>query len=161
MDIKFTGPVIFVEDMKVARQFYEGVLGQTVVMDLGLNVAYTGGLALWQRAHANQIVFGKEPAGPRPLTHPEAELVFETRDLDEAAARLDAAGVQYAHRMTEMPWAQRVIRFYDPDGHLCEIGEPMDVVVLRYLSQGMNAEDVAQRTFMPLEIVQQIAAARG
>lgn len=160
MEIKFTGTVFFVEDLKIARHFYEEVLGQTVIMDLDLNVAYTGGLAIWQRAHANQVVFGQAPVQPRPLTHPEAELVFETRELDEAAQRLDAANVKYVHRMTEMPWAQRVIRFYDPDGHLIEVGEPMDVVVLRHLTQGLSVEETVQRTFMPLEIVQQIAAAR-
>jgi hypothetical protein len=50
-----------------------------------------------------------------------------------------------------------VFRVYDPDGHIVEIGEPMPVVIHRFLAQGMSAEEAAERTSMPLEIVQKIA----
>jgi catechol 2,3-dioxygenase-like lactoylglutathione lyase family enzyme len=54
---------------------------------------------------------------------------------------------------------QRVFRVYDPDGHIVELGEPMPVVILRFVSQGMSAEAIAQRTSMPVPIVQQIIQA--
>ena len=38
-----------------------------------------------------------------------------------------------------------------------EIGEPMSIVIARFLAQGMTAEAVAERTLMPLEFVQQIS----
>jgi hypothetical protein len=38
------------------------------------------------------------------------------------------------------------------------MGEPMPVVIQRFLTQGMSAEAVAEKTSMPLEIVQQVAA---
>jgi hypothetical protein len=59
--------------------------------------------------------------------------------------------------LREQPWGQRVFRVYDPDGHIVEIGEPMPVVIQRFLAQGMSAEEAAERTSMPLEIVQKIA----
>jgi hypothetical protein len=67
------------------------------------------------------------------------------------------AGVQFVHPLREHPWGQRVFRLYDPDGHIVELGEPMPVVIQRFLVQHMSAEEIAQRTSMPLEIVQQIA----
>ena len=43
-------------------------------------------------------------------------------------------------------------------GHIIEVGEPMSVVVSRLLGQGMSVEQAAERTGMPVEAVQQIAA---
>lgn len=28
-------------------------------------------------------------------------------------------------RLTELPWGQKLLRFYDPDGHLIEVRTPM------------------------------------
>jgi hypothetical protein len=61
------------------------------------------------------------------------------------------------HPVVEQPWGQRVFRVYDPDGHVVEIGEPMDAVIRRFLEQGMTVEEAAPRTSMPLEIVRAIA----
>jgi catechol 2,3-dioxygenase-like lactoylglutathione lyase family enzyme len=157
MEIKFPGPVIFVKDIQASRRFYEDLLGQTVALDLGVNVGYVGGLAIWQREHAHEMIFtlgaGKSAPEPQPTHYNFAELVFETADLDEAIRRLDAAGVEWIHRLVEMPWRQRVARCYDPDGHMLELGEPMDVVVHRLVGQGLSVEDAAHQTGMPLPVV--------
>ena len=86
------------------------------------------------------------------------ELYFETGDLDTVLQRLTDADVALVHPLREQPWGQRVFRCFDPDGHIVEVGEPMPVVISRYLSQGMSAEEAADRTSMPLDIVRQIAA---
>jgi hypothetical protein len=62
------------------------------------------------------------------------------------------------HPLREQPWGQRVFRCFDPDGHIVEVGEPMPVVIGRYLSQGMSVEEATERTSMPLDIVRQIAS---
>jgi catechol 2,3-dioxygenase-like lactoylglutathione lyase family enzyme len=158
MQFKFLSATLFVNDIKTSRQFYEEVLGQKVDMDFGLSLSYVGGFALWQREHAMQVIFDKKTPGVTPGGQPELELGFETDDLDAAIRRLDAAGVKYEHPLVEQPWGQRVVRFYDPDQHLIELGEPMTVVVSRLLSQGQSIQQVAEQTAMPLELVQQIAA---
>jgi hypothetical protein len=89
------------------------------------------------------------------------ELYFETGDLDTVLQRLMDVGVTLVHPLREQPWGQRVFRCFDPDGHIVEVGEPMPVVLSRYLSQGMSAEEAAERTSMPLDIVRQIAASAG
>ncbi|MCE1252435.1 MAG: VOC family protein [Anaerolineae bacterium] len=157
MEIKLTSAVIFVKDIQNSRRFYEEVLGQKVLMDHGPNVGYEGGFALWQRDHASQIIFN-HPASDESVRNNNAELYFETFELDNALLKLQAENVAFIHPMLEQPWGQRVFRFYDPDGHIIELGEPMPAVIQRFLAQGLTAEAIAERTFMPLEIVKQLCA---
>ncbi len=157
MDTKFQSSVIFVKDIKASRQFYEGLLGQKVLMDHGPNVGFEGGFAIWQADHARQTIFGRSPGEASRLGHENCELYFETNDLDALLTRVSNAGVQFVHPLREQPWGQRVFRLYDPDGHIVEVGEPMPVVISRFLAQGMTVEQIAQHTSMPTEIVQAIA----
>lgn len=156
MEINLVSSVLFVADMAAARRFYEEVLGQQVLMDHGPNVGYKGGFALWQQDHARQVVFGAKAPEAAPAKKLAAELYFETAALDEVFAKLTKTGVEFIHTMVEQPWGQRVIRFYDPDGHIIEVGEPMNCVIERMSKEGLSAEDIVKRTFMPLEIVNQI-----
>jgi catechol 2,3-dioxygenase-like lactoylglutathione lyase family enzyme len=159
MAIKFIGPVFLVKDIQVSRRFYEEVLGQQVDMDFGVNVGYVGGLAIWQREHAEEMIFrhGAQTGEVQPAHSRQAEMVFETAELDEAVRRLEGFGVEWVHGLTEMPWAQRVARCYDPDGHLLEIGEPMDAVVHRLVGAGLSVEEAAGKTGMPVERVREMA----
>jgi catechol 2,3-dioxygenase-like lactoylglutathione lyase family enzyme len=155
MIIKYESAVIMVKDVGVSRQFYEEVLGQEVDLDFGPNVSFAGGrFAIWQVDHAHEIVLG-EPSSE--VGQGEMEIYFETDDLDGAMQRLANAGVELVHPLREQPWGQRVVRLYDPDRHMVEVGEPMSVVVMRFLDQGMSAEQTAELTGMPVEVVQQIA----
>ena len=43
----------------------------------------------------------------------------------EAMARIYEMPVKYVNRLMEHSWGQKVIRFYDPDGNLIEVGTPM------------------------------------
>ena len=160
----FRSSVLFVEDMGAARAFYEGLLQQEVAQDLGVNVSYTAGFSLWERAHADSVIFGGDPATAQavPDSGPQTaslELYFETADVPGIWDVLTGAGIQAVHEIREQPWGQRVCRVYDPDHNIVEFGEPMDVVIRRFLHSGMTVEEVAARTFMPVDIVGQIAAA--
>jgi catechol 2,3-dioxygenase-like lactoylglutathione lyase family enzyme len=165
MDIKFQSSVIFVQDIEASRRFYRDLLGQEVAMDHGPNVGFVGGFAIWQVEHACEVMFDRPPHRPNvpmgsqagQLGRENLELYFESADLDAVWARLSEAKVSLAHPLREQPWGQRVFRIYDPDGHIVEVGEPMPVVILRFLGQGMSLNEVAGRTSMPLEIVRQIA----
>lgn len=159
MNVQFRSAVLLVDDIAAARRFYEGLLGQTVLIDHGPNVGFAGGFALWQAEHAAATVgAGWEPAAGGRCGH--GELYFECDDLDAAWAALVAAGAPMAHPIREQPWGQRVLRVYDPDGHLVELGEPMEVVVRRFLAAGLTVEAVATRTAMPPAVVAQLAGTR-
>ena len=71
------------------------------------------------------------------------ELYFEEDDFDSFAEKLKECDVEYVHPVIEHSWGQRVVRFYDPDKHIIEVGENMKVV-------GMTPEQVAQRMDVPL-----------
>jgi predicted enzyme related to lactoylglutathione lyase len=156
MNIKFESAVVLVKDVATSRQFYEGVLEQEVFMDFGPNVSFAGGaFAIWQVDHAHGIMFGK-PSGE--VGQGEMEVYFESDDVNGVVERFEEAGVKFVHPMREQPWGQRVVRVYDPDGHIVEVGEPIPVFVTRFLSQGISVEQAAERTGIPVEAVQQIAA---
>jgi hypothetical protein len=124
-------------------------------MDFGPNVSFTdGAFAIWQVDHAHEIMFGKPSS---EVGQGEMEFYFESEDLAAVVERFQEAGVELVHPLREQPWGQRVVRVYDPDRHIIEVGEPMSVVVSRFLDQGMSAEQATERTGMPVEVVQQIA----
>ncbi len=87
------------------------------------------------------------------------ELYFESDEPDAVYSRLVQSGVTFIHNLLEQPWGQRVIRFYDPDNHIVEIGEPMTAVIKRFLASGMTEAAVAAKTSMPLEEVLRIKSA--
>ena len=52
-------------------------------------------------------------------------------------------------------WGQRVLRVYDPDGHVIEIGEAMEMVVRRLQGQGLLLGQTCEKTGMPEAFVAQ------
>lgn len=147
--MKFTSPLFAVRSIEAAKTFYQEVLGQTIILDHGTNVTFAGGFAL-QEDFAGLVGF---PAERTQWKAYNGELYFETEALDADAARVKEAGAELLHDIKEYPWGQRVIRFFDPDGNLIEVGESMRSVGRRFLAQGMSLEEVARRTQHPIELV--------
>ena len=56
-----------------------------------------------------------------------AELYFEECDIEGFIERLERVypEVRYVNRLMTHSWGQSVVRFYDPDGNLIEVGTPM------------------------------------
>ena len=152
--MKFICPLIVVRDVGVSRAFYEGVLGQSVGHDLGENVAFEGGFAIHLRSHFASLIGVDE--GDITVRSKNTELYFEEDDLDAFLERLNHTGsIEYVHGLVEQPWGQRAVRLYDPDGHIVEVGEPMENVARRFLASGLSIEETARRTLMPEEFVRQ------
>jgi catechol 2,3-dioxygenase-like lactoylglutathione lyase family enzyme len=122
--LRFICPLIVVEDVAASRRFYEEVLGQTVAADHGENVVFEGGFAIHLKAHFRGLL-GDEAVHPIGVRTHNAELYFESDELEVVQARLEQAGAGFVHRVRAQPWGQRVLRAYDPDGHLIEVGEPI------------------------------------
>ena len=82
-----------------------------------------------------------------------AEVVFEEQDFDGFLNKLkDYPDIKYLGEVMEHSWGQRVIRFYDLDGHLIEVGEDMKMVIMRFLDTGMSMEEAVSYT--PLVIME-------
>lgn len=73
-----------------------------------------------------------------------AEIVFEEQDFEGFLRKLkERQDIEYLGEVIEHSWGQRVIRFYDLDGHIIEVGEDMKMVIRRFLASGMTMEDVS------------------
>ena len=81
------------------------------------------------------------------------EIYFEEDDFDKFVNKLKECDIEYVHPVIEHSWGQRVVRFYDPDRHIIEVGENMKNVCRRFLENGMTAEQVAKRMDVPIKFV--------
>lgn len=150
--MKYTCTLIAVKDMEKAKQFYHDVLGLEVVADFGANATLTGGIALqtidtWKdfiHKRGEEIFFENNAW----------ELYFEEDDMDAFTARLNRIkGIEYVHPLFEHSWGQKVVRFYDPDKHIIEVGENMGMVVRRFINTGLTVEETAARMDVPADYV--------
>lgn len=48
------------------------------------------------------------------------------------------------------------MRFFDPDQHLIEVGEPVPVLVKNLSERGLNPKEIAEKTGIPLEVVEKL-----
>ncbi|NLU33200.1 MAG: glyoxalase [Clostridiaceae bacterium] len=156
MKIKFNAAVLMVKDIDVSRRFYETVMKQEVQMDLGKNIVFKAGFSLWEAGCAHPVIFGKPFDPSEPRGYDQLEMYFESENIDEVYSALKASGVEFVHEIVEQPWAQKVFRVYDPDRNVVEVGEPMEIVIKRLLNSGMTELEIAQKTYMPLEAVQEV-----
>ena len=149
MELK--NPLLAVADMERSLAFYETVLGLRVVLDFGANKTLTGGLCLqtldtWRSfLGTDQVAFGGN----------DAEIYFEEDRFDAFAERLSTLPIQYVNPVKEHRWGQRVVRFYDPDRHIIEVGENMAAVCRRFLDSGLTPEQTAERMDVSLEYVRE------
>ena len=125
--------VLAVADIATARKFYEELFGLEVWQDYGINVSFTCGLAL-QQAFGWLVGLPEERIAKRPNN---MEICFEEPDFDGFLKRLE-----------RFPGIDRLgtVTFYDPDGHIIEVGEEMKTVIERFLATGMTLEEVSVRT---------------
>lgn len=152
--LRFDAPLIVVTDMARSRRFYEQLLGQRVKFDFGPNVPFEG-FSLHLQSHFQSLLGDTAQYPVTPKAH-WGELYFETDELEPIYGRLREAGVEFIHPICEQPWGQRVMRFYDPDGHILEIGETMQAVVWRLHQQGLSMERINEKSAMPREFIEQV-----
>ena len=120
--MKLKNVLIVVKDIERSRQFYHDLFGLEMVLDNDGNMILTEGLVLqeekyWTKFLCREIV-------------PEnnaSELYFEESNIEEFAEKLEKhyPKVKYVNRLMTHSWGQKVIRFYDPDGNLIEVGTPV------------------------------------
>ena len=149
--MKLKNILFVVNDIEKSKSFYKELFGLDVVTDFGENVILTEGLVLqerklWETFIEKDVVFEGN----------DAELYFEENDIDGFLAKLNESNfpIKYLNKCKEHDWGQRVIRMYDLDMHVIEIGESMEYVAKRYLNTGMTVEEVAKKTQLPLSQVE-------
>ena len=98
------------------------LFGLTKILEQEGNMILTEGLVL-QEEKIWQEAIGQEIQGNRN----SCELYFEEADIEGFISKLESMypEVKYVNRLMTHSWGQKVIRFYDPDGNLIEVGTPM------------------------------------
>lgn len=151
--MRFRCPVIAVSDLEASKRFYETVLNQKIVLDLGWNVTFQGGFAI-QYNFAELVSIDKDTVINKSHNF---ELYFEEDQFDDFVEHLKKFdNIQYVHPPKKYDWQQRVIRIYDPDNHIIEIGESMAVIAKRLLNEGYSVEEIARIIQHPVEFVKSV-----
>lgn len=151
IDMKFKLTLLAVKDVNVSKQFYKEIFNQEVVLDLGRNVTFSGGFAIqedfaWLTDLPVNSVIEKSN---------NMELYFEVDDFDGFIQKIkNYRNIEYVHQPKKYEWHQRVVRIYDPDHHIIEIGESMAVIARRYLAEGYSVEETSKIIQHPIEFVE-------
>ena len=119
--MKLKNTLIVVKDIEKSRKFYQDLFGIELVLDNDGNMILTEGLVLqdekiWKSFLDRDIV---------PKSN-SCELYFEEQDIESFIEKLERLypSIEYVNRLMTHSWGQRVIRFYDLDGNLIEVGTP-------------------------------------
>jgi len=120
--MKLKNILIVVKDIEKSRVFYHDLFGIDMVLDNDGNMVLTEGLVLqdetiWKNFLDRDIV----------TKNNSCELYFEEQDIESFIEKLERLypTIEYVNHLMTHSWGQRVIRFYDLDGNLIEVGTPM------------------------------------
>ena len=114
--------LIAVKDVERSRKFYRDLFGLETILNQEGNAILTEGLVLQDR-RIWQECLGKEIAAENHAS----ELYFEEKEIEKFVEKLESGDfpVVYVTKLMQYPSGKKIVRFYDPDGNLIEVGTPM------------------------------------
>ena len=120
--MKLRNILIVVKDIEKSKRFYHDLFGIDMILDNDGNMILTEGLVLQEEKIWSDFL-GKEIV---PKSN-SCELYFEEPDIEGFVEKLERLypSVEYVNRLMTHAWGQKVVRFYDLDGNLIEVGTPM------------------------------------
>ena len=120
--MKFKNVLIVVKDIERSRRFYHDLFGLEMILDNDGNMILTEGLVLQEEKYWTEFL-GREIV---PENN-SFEHYFEESNIEGFIEKLEKyyPDVKYVNRLMTHSWGQKVIRFYDPDGNLIEVGTPV------------------------------------
>lgn len=120
--MKLKNILIVVKDIEKSKKYYKDLFGLEMLLDNGGNMILTEGLVLqdikcWKDCIKQNIIERNN----------SCELYFEEPYIEEFVEKLDRMypDTVYVNRLMTHSWGKKVIRFYDLDGNLIEVGTPM------------------------------------
>lgn len=149
--MKYICTLLTVEDIDKSRYFYENTLGLKVTADFGENITFIGKFAIHKKSHFSEIIESEINFG-----HNNIELYFEVDDIEKISENLKNKNVKFLHDIKVMPWAQKVIRVYDPDNYIIEFGESMKNVAITLYNNGLKISHISEITLLSIDILENI-----
>lgn len=120
--MKLRNILIVVKDIERSKRYYHDLFGLDMILDNGGNMILTEGLVLqeekyWVEFLGKEIIPGNN----------SCELYFEEKDIEAFVEKLNRLypETEYVNTLMTHSWGQKVIRFYDLDGNLIEVGTPV------------------------------------
>lgn len=117
-----TAITLFVEELDVARQFYQSVFGLAIVFEDESSVCFRFQntlINLLSIASAPELI---EPAVVAPRdAGSRLQFTITVEDVDAMCAELIGRGVVLLNGPMNRPWGIRTACFTDPDGYIWEI----------------------------------------
>jgi len=141
--VGFKSTILVVEDVKKSRKLYEDILKCKVVDDFGeYNVGFEDGLALYKKTLFIDLTAQEDIV----LKANNLTVYFEFKNIESIETLIKEQNFDFVHPIQEQPWGQNVFRFYDYDGHMIEVAEEMDSVLLRLQNMGMSFKEISDKT---------------
>ena len=120
--MQYRGTLIVVKDCNKALKFYQDLFGLELLRDNDGNMELSDNLYLQEERYWEQFT-------GRSVIHKNnsTELYFEEPDLEGFIKRLKMLypDIEYVNNLMTHSWGQQVVRFYDLDGNLIEVGTPV------------------------------------
>ena len=118
----YRGTLIVVKDCIEALKFYNDMFGLELIQDNDGNMELSGNIYLQEVGYWEKFI-GRTVVQKSNFS----ELYFEEPDIDVFVKKLEKLypEIEYVNRLMTHSWGQRVVRFYDLDGNLIEVGTPM------------------------------------
>ena len=120
--MKLKNVLIVVKDIEKSKRFYHDVFGLDTILDSDGNMILTEGLVLqdektWREFLGADVVSKSN----------SCELYFEEQNIEAFVEKLERLypSVEYVNRLVTYSWGKKVVRFYDLDGNLIEVGTPV------------------------------------
>lgn len=117
--MKLKNILLVVKNIQKSKQFYQELFGLDVVLERDENIILTEGLVLqeeklWEECLNTDVI----------TKNNSCELYFEEREIEIFIQKLEDLypSITYVTPLTTHSWGQKVVRFYDLDGHLIEVG---------------------------------------
>nr|WP_321450105.1 VOC family protein [uncultured Carboxylicivirga sp.] len=150
--MKLNAFVLFVSDITRSKKFYTDVIGLDIIYDFGNNITLSQNIALWKASEQHPI---QQKLDTKTNVN-KVELYFEEDKIEDCYQNLVSAEVEIFQHLHEEPWGQRTFRFFDPDHHLIEVGEPLTVFVRNMDNKGMNHQQIHEKTGIPMKDITEI-----
>lgn len=115
--------LIVVKDMEQSKRFYRTLFGLSVILDDDSRVILTEGLVLQEKKVWEDTI--RKTVQER---HHGCELYFEERNMDAFLEKLEGytPEVEYLTQLSGEESEERLVRLYDPDGHVIEVKSPVE-----------------------------------
>ncbi len=121
MEICFRHSIALVKNIKESKHFYQNVMGLKITREYDSVIMFENNFVI-HRADVFYEYINKPYHGEK-MGCDNVDFYFTTSDIDDFQRKLEEENVTFIHKIKQCDWGEKVIRIYDPDGYIVEIGD--------------------------------------